>query len=168
MAENDSSVPGTNDDQTIVGTTGNDSLTGGYGSDTITSGTGDDIISGDGALPGTWLYSLYTRDFTANAGQAFDIEGGTLLDQGFVTDFDVQTLAQTSTGNTGNPNDFGVIYQNTLSVDTGGTYRFDTTSDDGSTIQIFDGSGNALTWENQNGSTGTFLNNDFHQGATTR
>jgi Ca2+-binding RTX toxin-like protein len=35
MAENDSSVPGTNDDQTIVGTTGNDSLTGGYGSDTI-------------------------------------------------------------------------------------------------------------------------------------
>jgi serralysin len=168
MAENSSSVPGTNDDQTIVGTSGNDSLTGGYGSDTITSGTGDDIISGDGALPGTWLYSLYTRDFTANAGQAFDIESGTLLDQGFVTDFDVQTLAQTSNGNTANPNDFGVIYQNTLSVDTGGTYRFDTTSDDGSTIQIFDGSGNALTWENQNGSTGTFLNNDFHQGATTR
>ncbi len=67
-----------------------------------------------------------------------------------------------------NPEDFGVIYTSTLNVTAGGTYRLTTTSDDGSTIQIFDSEGNPVQFSNQTGGTLDYLNNDFHQGSTTR
>lgn len=51
---------------------------------------------------------------------------------------------------------------------TGGTYRLTTASDDGSTIQIFDSSGNPVSFNNQTGGTLDYLNNDFHQGTTSR
>ncbi len=48
-----------------------------------------------------------------------------------------------------------------------GLTRFRTTSDDGSTIRILDGSGNPLNFNNS-GTTQSYMNNDYHQGSTTR
>jgi len=69
---------------------------------------------------------------------------------------------QTLSGTTGSDT------TSTLNTVLGGTYRFTTRSDDGSTMQIFDSAGNPVSFNNQTGGTLDYLNNDFHQGATTR
>ena len=168
MATNDNTNPGTEADQVISGTTGNDSLTGALGSDTINGGAGADVLSGDAPVAGSWLFEAYNFNFSSSAGQAFDIESGTLAGTGYVTDFNESGLINTLRGTSGNPEDFGVIYTSTLNTTLGGTYRLTTRSDDGSTIQIFDSSGNPLSFDNQTGGTLDYLNNDFHQGARTR
>ncbi|OJI92080.1 hypothetical protein LY10_00778 [Planktotalea frisia] len=61
-----------------------------------------------------------------------------------------------------------MIYTSTINTSAGGTDRFATSSDDGSTIQIFDSSGTALNFANQTGGTLDYMNNGFHQGTTTR
>ena len=168
MATNDNTNPGTEADQVISGTTGNDSLTGALGSDTINGGAGADVLSGDAPVAGSWLFEAYNFNFSSSAGQAFDIESGTLAGTGYVTYVNDSCLINTLRGTSGNPEDFGVIYTSTLNTTLGGTYRLTTRSDDGSTIQIFDSSGNPLSFDNQTGGTLDYLNNDFHQGARTR
>ena len=168
MATNDNTNPGTEADQVISGTTGNDSLTGALGSDTINGGAGADVLSGDAPVAGSWLFEAYNFNFSSSAGLAFDIESGTLAGTGYVTYVNDSGLINTLRGTSGNPEDFGVIYTSTLNTTLGGTYRLTTRSDDGSTIQIFDSSGNPLSFDNQTGGTLDYLNNDFHQGARTR
>lgn len=170
MATNTNTNPATQDDQTLSGTTAADTLTGGHGSDTITGGASNDELAGDGPVTGAWHYETYDRDFTSAAGQAFDIEtsGSTRTGSGYVTDFNEGGLTNSVRGTTGNPEDFGVIYTSTLNTISGGTYRFTTSSDDGSTLQIFDSAGNPVSFANQTGGTLDYLNNDFHQGTTTR
>jgi len=168
MATNDNTNPGTEGDQVISGTTGTDTLTGAFGSDTITGGDGNDVLAGDGPVDGAWHFEAFDYNFSSANGQAFDIENGTRIGSGYVTDFNESGLVSTLRGTTTNPGDFGVIYTSTLNVTTGGTYRLTTTSDDGSTIQIFDSDGNPVQFANQTGGTLDYLNNDFHQPSTTR
>lgn len=155
-------------DDSILGGDGADTLDGGAGNDSLYGGAGDDVIHGDGAASGgRWAYEVYTRDFDSSNGQAFAIETGTLAGSGTTDTLDVASVGQAATGQ-GDPSDFGVIYTSTLLAPDDGTYRFETTSDDGSTIRILDAQGNPLTFTTQGGGTGPFLNNDYHQSATTR
>jgi Ca2+-binding RTX toxin-like protein len=168
VATNDSLNPATSGDDTLSGTSSSDTLTGGAGNDTITGSGGADYLRGDGGVEGSWHYETFDRDFTTSAGQAFDIELGTRTGSGYVTDFDEGALTNTIRNSSGVVEDFGVVYTSTLNTVAGGTYRLTTTSDDGSTIQIFDSSGTALSFSNETGGTLDYLNNDFHQGSTTR
>lgn len=168
MATNSSSDPASQNGEAHTGTAGTDTLTGGLGNDTISTGAGNDIIAGDGPVAGAWHYETYDYNFTSAAGQAFDIENGTRTGSGYVTDFDESNLTNSIRGTTDNPADFGVIYTSTLNVAAGGVYRLTTRSDDGSTIQIFDSAGNPVNFSNQTGGVLDYLNNDFHQGPTTR
>ncbi|MFT4149733.1 MAG: Hint domain-containing protein [Paracoccaceae bacterium] len=167
MAENSSSNPATNKNDTITGTTDADSMTGGGGNDTITGNSGNDYLAGDQPLTGQWAYGVYNHDFTSVSGQAGTITSGTLAGQGYVDDFGVANLANISRGNalTADPNDFGVVFTSTLNIVTTGTYTFATTSDDGSRIVIRNSAGTVVNWTT--GGTG-YLNNDYHQTATTR
>ena len=160
MAENSSTNPGSSTSTTITGSTGTDTLSGGGGSDTIIGNSGDDVLSGDAPLAGQWQYGVYTRDFSSADGQSGTISSGTLIGSGYVDDFNVLGIRNTSTGTAQgtDQNDFGVIYQSRLNIALTGTYTFGTTSDDGSRIIIRDSAGNQVF----------NLNNDFHQPATTR
>lgn len=159
MAENSSTAPGMAGSNTYTGTTANDALTGGGGNDVVGAGSGDDRIAGDGPLAGQWTYGVYTRDFTSATNQTGSISSGTLRGTGYVDDFNVlalrNTLAGTAQGT--NQDDFGVIYQSTLNITSGGTYTFRVTSDDGSRIIIRDSGGNIVF----------NLDNDRQQAATT-
>lgn len=168
MATNDSSNPGTQANQNIAASGSADTLTGAFGNDTISGGGGDDLLRGDGPVQGAWHFETFDYNFSSAHGQAFDIENGTRTGSGYVTDFNEGNLTNTVRGTTGNPEDFGVIYTSTLNTVAGGTYRLTTSSDDGSTLQIFDSAGNALSFNNQTGGTLNYLNNDFHQATTTR
>ena len=88
--------------------------------------------------------------------------------KGYTSDFNVANIINYSLGTSGDPNDFAVIYTSTINITTGGTYEFSTTSDDGSTLQIFDSSGKPVTIKNQDGAEREYLHNDRHQGATKR
>ncbi|MEM9436667.1 MAG: Hint domain-containing protein [Pseudomonadota bacterium] len=168
MANNTSDIPGTEGADNISGSGGDDQLTGALGADTVSGGSGDDVLRGDQGITGTWHFETFDFNFSSASGQAFDIESGTRTASGYVTDFNESNLANTIRGTTGNPGDFGIVYTSTLEVTAGGTYTFTTTSDDGSTIQIFDGDGNPLSFDNQTGGTLDYLNNDFHQAPTAR
>ncbi len=169
MADNSSDNPATEGNQTITGTGASDQLSGGFGNDAITGDTGDDVLRGDGPIAGSWHFETFDYDFSSADGQAFDFgdDSGERTGSGYVTDFNEGDLTNSVRGTGGNPEDFGVIYTSTLEVTAGGTYTFATRSDDGSTIQIFDSLGNPVTFT-QGGSTADFMNNDFHQGPTTR
>lgn len=159
MAENSSTAPGMASNNTYTGSASNDTFSAGGGNDVVNAGTGDDRIAGDGPLAGQWTYSVYTRDFSSASNQTGTISSGTLRGTGYVDDFNVlalrNTLAGTAQGT--NQDDFGVIYQSTLNIQTTGTYTFGTTSDDGSRIIIRDSSGNVVF----------NLDNDREQSATT-
>ena len=168
MATNDNTNPGSQSDETIVASSGADTLTGGFGSDTIAGGAGNDVLSGDGPVEGAWHFETFDKDFSSAAGQAFDIEDGTRTGSGYVSDFNEGGVTNSMRGTTNEPEDFGVVYTSTLNTVAGGTYRLTTASDDGSTIQIFDSAGNPVSFSNQTGGTLDYLNNDFHQGTTSR
>ena len=170
MATNDSGNAATQADQTIGSSTGADTLTGGLGSDTINGNGGNDFIRGDGGVAGSWHFETFDYNFSSANGQAFDIEDGTRTASGYVTDFNESAVTNVARGaaTSSGAGDFGVIYTSTLNTTLGGTYRLTTTSDDGSTIQIFDSSGNALNFANQSGGTRDYMNNDFHQASNTR
>lgn len=159
MAENSSTAPGmaSNDTYTAGGT--NDTFSAGGGNDAVYAGSGDDRVSGDGPLQGQWTYKVYTHDFTSAANQTGQISTGTLQGTGYVDDFNVLALRNTLSGTAQgtNQDDFGVIYQSTLKIQTGGIYTFGTTSDDGSRIIIRDSSGNIVF----------NLDNDRDQSATS-
>ena len=154
-------------DDLLYGEDGNDTLIGGAGDDSLFGGAGDDVLYGDGPSEGRWNYEVYTQNFTSANGQAFTIENGTLALSGQQDSLEITSLGQAATGQS-NPDDFGVIFTSKLFSPEGGTYRFTTTSDDGSTIRIFDEQGNPLSFSNQTGGNLPYLNNDFHQAATTR
>ena len=168
MATNDNQNPGTEGNDTLTGGNDADSFSGGAGADSITGGGGNDVLRGDGPVAGNWHFEAYNYDFSGSAGQAFDIEDGTLVGRGYVSDFNEDGLINELRGTSGNPGDFGIIYTSTINVTEGGTYRFTTQSDDGSTIQIFDSAGNPVSFDNQTGGVRDYLNNDFHQAPTGR
>ena len=141
---------------------------GGAGNDSIVGGAGDDLISGDTAEQGTWSYKLYDKDFTHHGNQAFTIEQGKLIAEGTTKGFDTRSMVQAARGSMANPEDYGVVMTSTFTAAEAGVYRFATTSDDGSTLRLIDGTGTPMNFANQAGGTRNFLNNDFHQGATTR
>ncbi|MGK8232925.1 Hint domain-containing protein [Roseovarius sp. MS2] len=161
------SLSGESGNDTLLGQGGNDTLIGGNGDDSLEGGAGNDVLYGDGGTATRWSYDVYTRDFTSANGQAFTIESGTLAGSGTSAGFDVTGHGQQATGQA-DPNDYGIIYTSNLIASADGVYRFATTSDDGSTIRILDSNGDPLTFTNQIGTTGSFLDNDFHQAATTR
>lgn len=162
-------MAGNGNDSVIAGT-GNDSVSGGGGNDTLLGGDGADLLQGDAPLSGIWAHAVYNYDFGTGNNQAGLITTGTLVGSGYTAGFNVRNLANTARGvaSTTNANDYGVILTSTISVATGGSYRFTTTSDDGSTIVIRDQNGVALTWANDVGGALLFMNNDFHQGPTAR
>ena len=164
------SIAGVAGNDSVVAGGGADSVWAGAGNDTVFGGTGDDVIFGDLDRVATWGYQIYDRNFNSNNNQAFQIESGTLRGSGLSTDFNVTAQVQAARGSTADPDDFGIIYVSTFTATVSGTYTFRTTSDDGSTLRLFNSAGTALTWSAQStGQTGlTYLNNDFHQGATTR
>ncbi len=156
-------------DDSIDGGSGNDTIHAEGGSDTVTGGDGNDLIYGDDApAAGQWDYQVYNHDFSDANGQAFDIESGTLVGSGQSDGFNSATLVHEARGTTGDANDFGVIYTSQFLASEDGTYTFSTTSDDGSTIRLLDENGAPLTFTNQGGGTADFMDNDFHQSATTR
>ena len=164
------SIVGFQGNDTITSGNGNDSIWAGDGNDTVFGGSGNDSILGDQDRLATWGYRVHDRNFSSANGQAFTIESGTLRGSGLASGFDPLNHVNGARGTTGDPNDFGVIYTSTFTAATAGTYTFRTTSDDGSTMRLLDASGTPLAWSGQStGQTGlTYLNNDFHQGATTR
>jgi Ca2+-binding RTX toxin-like protein len=161
------SLSGQAGNDTLIGQDGADTLIGGAGNDSLAGGVGNDVLYGDAGQAERWNYQVFTRDFSSANGQAFTIESGTLAASGTSAGFDVTGHGQRATGQN-DPNDYGIIYTSNLIASADGVHRFETTSDDGSTLRIFDSQGNPVSFANQNGTTGTFLNNDFHQGATTR
>ena len=168
-SDNASSSPATSGNQEFAGGAGDDRLSGGAGSDTVSGGEGDDVISGDGPVAGQWTYSFYDYDLKeGTAGQTRDFESGTLREQGYVDGLDVGALAARVRHSTSNQDDYGITYKSTLHVTDGGTYRFGTTSDDGSTIIIRDENGRTVDFRNDTGNTQSFMDNDYQQGATTR
>ncbi len=154
-------------DDRLSGGGGSDTLIGEGGNDDLSGGGGDDVLYGDAGPGGRWSYEVYAQNFSSADGQAFTIENGTLALSGDAEDFDVTALGQQATGQT-NPEDYGVIYTSNLTATEDGIHRFETTSDDGSTIRILDSNGTPLTFTNQTGGTDPFLDNDFHQAPTTR
>lgn len=182
-------IPGTQGANTINGTTsadsivgfagndsinagnGNDAVWGGAGNDTLLGGGGNDTLYGDLDRVATWGYQVYDRNFSSANDQAFTFESGTLRGSGLATGFDPLAHVNAARGtNAADPNDFGIIYTSTFTATVAGTYTFRTTSDDGSTMRLLDASGTPLVWSGQStGQNGlTYLNNDFHQSATTR
>lgn len=163
----DDLIDGEAGDDLLYGEDGNDTLFGSTGNDSLFGGMDDDVLHGDGPATDRWEYEVYTRDFSSANGQAFTIEDGTLTGSGTADSFDIRSLGQAATGQS-DPNDFGVIYTSQIFAPESGTYQFDTTSDDGSTIRILDAEGNPFSFTNQNGTTESFMDNDYHQAATTR
>jgi hypothetical protein len=162
-------VYGADGDDTISGNGAADTLAGGAGDDTIEGGAGNDTIYGEKAPEsGTWHYQVYDHNFSGEDGQTGDISSGTLIDEGTTDAFDLDTIVHDARGSTDNPDDYGVILTSNFTAADGGTYRFSTRSDDGSTIEILDANGNPLTFTNQNGTDTDYLDNDYHQSATTR
>ncbi|RYI27075.1 MAG: calcium-binding protein, partial [Acetobacteraceae bacterium] len=159
MAENSSTAPGMAGSNTYTAGASNDTFSAGGGNDVVNAGSGDDRVAGDGPLPGQWTYNVYTHDFSTAANQTGAIATGTLQGTGYVDDFNVLALRNTLAGAAQgtNQDDFGVIYQSTLNIQTSGTYTFGTTSDDGSRIIIRDAAGNIVF----------NLDNDRNQSATT-
>lgn len=165
------SVSGFAGNDSIIANGGNDTIFAGAGNDTVFGGAGNDVIEADLDRVSTWGYRVYDRNFSSDNGQAFTIESGTLRGSGLATDFNLINQVNAARGSSSsNPEDFGIIYTATFTATTAGTYTFRTTSDDGSTLRLLNSSGAPLTWNSQStGQTGlTFLNNDFHQAATTR
>jgi len=166
-AGNDVLIGGAGADS-LIGGDGNDSVRAGDGNDTVSGGTDNDIIFGDSDQTGSWNYRVYDFDFSSLGDQAPSIETGTLRAQGITSGFDVQGLTNAARGTSGDPNDFGIVFDSTFIAGAGGTYRFTTTSDDGSTLILRDQNGAALTFSNQTGGSLGYLNNDFHQSPTAR
>lgn len=162
------SIVGFGGADSITAGTGNDSVYGGAGNDTVLAGDGNDLVYGDRDLAQTWGWRVYDRDFTSANGQAPTVDSGTLRGSGLTSGFDVANLALAARGTTGDPNDFGVILVSTFTATVAGTYRFTTTSDDGSTLRLLNGAGTSLNFANETGGTLPYLNNDFHQSSRSR
>jgi Ca2+-binding RTX toxin-like protein len=155
------SIDAASGNDTILGGTGSDTLIGGMGQDVISGGDGNDLLRGDGGPPGSWQYEFFNYATRPPTNQNFSIETGTRISAGYVSDFNLSALALAARGGPGTDN-LGVIYTSTLDISQGGTYRFTTAADDGSTIQIFDSAGNPVQFSTSLGATPDFL--EFNYG----
>lgn len=124
----------------------------------------------DQPIAGQWKFTAYNHDFSSADGQAGDIVNGVPTGEGYSTDFDINRIVNAARGDapSADANDVGISFTSSLKVASGGTYRLTTSSDDGSRIIIRDGKGNPVPFDNQTGGRLDYLNNDFHQGLTTR
>lgn len=134
----------------LYGEADSDTIYGGLDSDTIYGGNGDDIINGDYVFgyatddPG-WHYEYY--DFTSAlnnlASAGFILNGG--ADNTNTPDSTGMTTSlNPSNFDTGD--EFALKFETTLTITTGGSYTFQTRSDDGSALflngaQIIDNDG---------------------------
>jgi Ca2+-binding RTX toxin-like protein len=126
---------------TIDGGDGDDTAFGGTGDDTVSGGAGNDTIYGDAASgpsgPSTdpWLYEYYDLDPTgapATLAQAGFTENGGRDHSGTPTATGVASSITPSDYDT--QNDYALKFTSELSITTGGTYTFATSSDDGSKV----------------------------------
>ena len=120
---------------------GDDIINGGDGDDTI---YGDYIVTGSGTQTG-WFYEYFDLSVTPStlADAGFTLNGGkdntnTVDDSGLTTD--------TNPVNFDGGSNYALKFTTTLTITTGGTYTFRTTSDDGSMlfldgVQIVDNDG---------------------------
>jgi len=124
----------------------------------------------DQPLLGQWRFAAYNYDFSSADGQAPMITQGMFVGEGYSSDFDINRIVNTARSDdlSADANDVGIVFTSTLNVVEGGTYRLTTSSDDGSRVVIHDANGNVLFFENEQGGRLDYLNNDFHQGLTTR
>ena len=134
------------------------------------SDTNSSSITDNQPQLGQWKYSVYNHDFSSADSQAPTITQGTFVGEGYSDDFDINRIVNSTRGDvlSADANDVGIVFSSTLNVATGGTYRLTTSSDDGSRIIIRDASGKALFFDNERGGRLDYLNNDYHQGLTTR
>ncbi len=127
-------------DDTIDGGEGDDTARGGSGDDTVSGGAGNDIIYGDNAGSGgsstdPWLYEYYDLDPTGNPtnlAQAGFTENGGRDHSGTPTATGVASSITPTDYDT--LNDYALKFTSELSITTGGTYTFETSSDDGSKV----------------------------------
>ena len=134
----DDTIDGGGGNDTLNGNADNDDIEGALGNDIINGGDGDDILSGDYefgfvSMQQGWDYEYYDFSSSLNslASAGFTLNGG-----------QDNTNAATSTGVTSDldpalidsGNEYAIRYETTLSITTGGTYTFQTRSDDGSQL----------------------------------
>ena len=115
-------------------------LIGGGGDDDITGGSGDDVIYGDGG--GTsgldaWQFEYYDLDPTGNpqtlSQAGFTLNGGR-DHSGTPTSTGYSNSIDPTDYDTGN--DYALKFTTQINITTGGTYTFETNSDDGSKLFI--------------------------------
>jgi Ca2+-binding RTX toxin-like protein len=148
----DDTLNGDDGNDIIFGGAGNDTISGGNDTDTLVGGAGNDTIYGDGTEAATltstqgWNFQYYNLPFTATPdlnGAGFTLNGARdhylgSTTAGVASDF---TPATYDTGD-----DYALKFETTLTITTGGTYTFRTSSDDGSMlfldgVQIVDNDG---------------------------
>jgi len=129
------------EDDILNGDAGNDFLYGGSGADTLNGGDGNDTIYGDSindvSSPSTsvngWFYEYYDLSTTPSnlATAGFTLNGG--ADNTNTVSGSGVTLDTNPSVFDGGDN-YALKFTTTLTVTTGGTYTFRTTSDDGSQL----------------------------------
>lgn len=123
----------------LDGAAGADTLIGGGGADTLLGGSGDDVLVGDEIVSSKFSYEFYELNGTSPSW---------LADAGFSTgpdnDGPPDSVGYTDTINVGSidaahggdASTFAVKLSTTLTVTSGGSYTFETTSDDGSKLFV--------------------------------
>lgn len=126
-----------------AGIEGDDTIIGGGGDDVISGNGGDDVLFGDagssgGADPFSTQYFELSGSLSNLAAAGFDAVGdnsNSPTAESFESDLNVGAL---SLANGGDRETYAVRYETTLTVTTGGSYTFTTSSDDGSKLFIDD------------------------------
>lgn len=115
-------------------------LIGGGGDDSIEGGDGDDVIYGDGGTPsepGAWRFEYYDLD---PAGDPRNLEqAGFTENDGRNHEDDPTTTGYSDTINPADfdgGDDYALKFTSQITITTGGTYTFETSSDDGSQLFI--------------------------------
>ena len=115
---------------------GNDEVYGGSGDDRLEGGDGDDILHGD-TDGSVWKYEYYDLDPTGNPvtlGQAGFTQNGGRDHEDVPTEVGYGDSIRPISYDTAD--DYALKFTSELTVTTGGTYNFSTTSDDGSKLFI--------------------------------
>jgi len=141
VGRNDDIIDAGAGNDTIDGGLGDDTIYGNSGSDIIDGNVGDDTIFGDNTAsiaPGLFEVQYFELFGTVNslAQAGFDAVGtnsNTPTAEFFRDTLDVNAI---SLENGGNGQTYAVRFETTLTVTTGGTYTFTTTSDDGSQLFV--------------------------------
>ncbi len=130
----------------LNGNDGHDTIKGSSNNDLINGGDGDDIIVGDGGFfANGWIYKYYDL---SNSPSTLNTAGFNIGNQRFNSNnLTSHGIARDiNPGLIDNGSDYAVKYETYLTITLAGTYRFRTSSDDGSAlfldgIQIVDNDG---------------------------